>query len=124
MGNCNTVEYWNKVWSKWRKEDDPRNLLAQSVNASLQDYWDLAFEKPEHLAKYSVQRAWWYAKQNNASSVLDVGCGNGRLLYGMKCLLPDAALYGIDFSDVGINRMKKEYGIRGKAMDIFDLDSL
>ncbi|MBI4136939.1 class I SAM-dependent methyltransferase, partial [Candidatus Roizmanbacteria bacterium] len=99
-------------------------LLAQSVNSSLLDYWDNAFKDPEHLVKYSVQRAWWYAKQNNVSSVLDVGCGNGRLLYGMKCLLPDAALYGVDFSDTGISRMKKEYGIRGRTMDIFDLDTL
>ena len=45
---------------------------------------------------------------NNKSSVLDVGCGKGFLLYEMKLLLPDLKVSGFDISNHGLECSKKE----------------
>lgn len=122
--NCNTKEYWNSVWSKWRHDDKNGYIEAVVDNTKSQEYWDEAFKNPKKKEKYSVQRAWWYAKKYDVKSVLDLGCGNGRLLYGIKRLLSDCELFGIDFSDTAIKRMKKEYDIDGAVMDVFDIRGL
>ena len=44
----------------------------------------------------------------NSSSVLDVGCGKGFLLYEMKLLLPDLKIVGFDISKHGIAKAKEE----------------
>ena len=44
----------------------------------------------------------------NSSSVLDVGCGKGFLLYEMKLLLPDLRVVGFDTSKHGIANAKEE----------------
>ena len=40
---------------------------------------------------------------NNESSVLDVGCGKGFLIYEMKLLLPGLRVTGFDISEHGLN---------------------
>ena len=45
---------------------------------------------------------------NEDSSVLDVGCGKGYLLYEIKLLLPDIHIVGFDISKYGITNSKKE----------------
>ena len=57
-----------------------------------------------------------------SSSVLDVGCGKGFLLYEMKQLLPDLKIAGFDISKHGLSQSKEE--IRGnlfhhKAQDTY-----
>ena len=42
------------------------------------------------------------------SSVLDVGCGKGFLLYEMKQLLPDLQVTGFDISEHGLSQSKQE----------------
>jgi SAM-dependent methyltransferase len=42
------------------------------------------------------------------SKVLDIGCGKGYLIYEMKLLIPDLNVNGIDFSDYGLENVKKE----------------
>jgi ubiquinone/menaquinone biosynthesis C-methylase UbiE len=44
----------------------------------------------------------------NESSVLDVGCGKGYLLYEMKLLLPNLRISGFDISNHGIATAKQE----------------
>ena len=44
----------------------------------------------------------------NDSSVLDVGCGKGFLLYEMKLLLPDLKVAGFDISKHGLENAKEE----------------
>lgn len=122
--NCNTVEYWNGIWKKYRHDDKPSYIAAVSRNVCDRGYWDESFKNPQKHVKYSVYRSYHFAKQLQAQSILDVGCGNGRLLYGMKTVLPNADLFGIDFSDVGIARMQKEYGISGSVMDVYELSKL
>ena len=44
----------------------------------------------------------------NDSSVLDVGCGKGFLLYEMKLLLPGLKVAGFDISKHGLGNAKEE----------------
>ena len=43
-----------------------------------------------------------------SSSVLDVGCGKGFLLYEMKQILPDLKIAGFDISKHGLSQSKQE----------------
>ena len=45
---------------------------------------------------------------SNDSSVLDIGCGKGFLLYEMKLLLPNLRISGFDISNHGISTAKQE----------------
>ena len=45
---------------------------------------------------------------SNESSVLDIGCGKGYLLYEMKLLLPNLRISGFDISNHGISTAKQE----------------
>ena len=47
-------------------------------------------------------------KLKDNSSVLDVGCGKGFLLYEMKKILPGLTISGFDVSRYGIKNSKKE----------------
>lgn len=90
MGDrANTKEYWDKMWALSKRR----------------------------VEKYCMQRAWEYIHLSGARSVLDLGCGNGRLLFGVK----DLKCFGIDISETAIKRMKKEYGIDGAVLDIYDM---
>lgn len=44
-------------------------------------------------------------KLSNASSVLDIGCGKGYLLFEIQRLLPEIKLTGIDFSEYAIKNI-------------------
>ena len=118
----NDEKYWNDVWKTWRHADKPAWLKAVADRANTTEYLDGLWNRPSRkVEKYSMQWAWWRIKEFGAKSVLDVGCGNGRLLYGVK---DTCEVFGIDISPVAIERMKKEYGIDGLAMDIYDMDKL
>jgi SAM-dependent methyltransferase len=47
-------------------------------------------------------------KLTNSSSILDVGCGKGFLLYEIKKILPKIILKGFDISNHGISESKEE----------------
>jgi SAM-dependent methyltransferase len=68
-----------------------------------------------------MQRAIWHIQQSGARSVLELGCGNGKLLYFVK---DTCDTFGIDISPQAIERMKKEYGLEGMALDVYDLDKI
>ena len=50
---------------------------------------------------------------SNGSSILDLGCGKGFLLYEMKKILKDLKVYGLDISKYAINskKIKKKHKI-------------
>jgi FkbM family methyltransferase len=87
---ANTPEYWNNMWSR----------------------------KKRRVEKYCMQRALQKIRDSGAQSVLDVGCGNGKLLFMVK----DLDCFGIDISDVAIKRMNDFYEVPGEAMDIYEMD--
>ena len=45
---------------------------------------------------------------NNDSSILDVGCGKGFMIYDFLKLLPALKIKGIDISDYAIKNSKPE----------------
>lgn len=47
---------------------------------------------------------------DNSSSVLDVGCGKGFLLYEIQKLIPGSTLMGLDVSNHGINEARERFG--------------
>ena len=49
-----------------------------------------------------------YYQLDNNSSILDVGCGKGFLLYDFTKVVPDLELQGIDISEYAIANAKEE----------------
>ena len=49
-----------------------------------------------------------YWKLNSKSSILDVGCAKGFMLYDFSKLVPGINLRGIDISEYAINNSKQE----------------
>ena len=49
----------------------------------------------------------FYNLKNN-SSILDIGCGKGFLLFEIKKILPGISIKGIDISKYSINNAKEE----------------
>ena len=61
-------------------------------------------EDGQKVAKKMIKKY----RLNNNSSVLDVGCGKGFLLFEMKNILPGLRVSGFDVSRHGIKNSKKE----------------
>ena len=79
------------------------------------DYWDGKRSFGYGGYKYIPGRWTQVAKKlikkyklNNDSSVLDVGCGKGFLLFEMKKILPGLKVSGFDISKHGLKNSKKE----------------
>ncbi len=56
------------------------------------------------------------------SSVLDIGCGKGYLLYELQCLMPGISLTGFDISEYALRDMHPEltgYFFKHRAQDIY-----
>ncbi len=47
---------------------------------------------------------------NSESSVLDIGCGKGFLLYDLQNMIPGIKVAGIDISEYAINKAMDKYG--------------
>lgn len=59
---------------------------------------------------------------DSQSSILDVGCGKGYLLYEIQRLLPKAKLVGFDVSDYGLNAKHPDFSgalLKHRAQDPF-----
>jgi ubiquinone/menaquinone biosynthesis C-methylase UbiE len=78
------------------------------------DYWD--GDRKYGYGGYSYDGRWSVVAESmikkygltDTSSILDVGCGKGFLLYELKKLLPGAKVKGIDISTYGIENSKEE----------------
>jgi SAM-dependent methyltransferase len=60
------------------------------------------------------------------SSVLDVGCGKGFLLYEMKQILPDLQIAGFDISKHGLSQSREEIRdtlFHHKAQDLYPYEN-
>lgn len=86
------------------------------------EHWDAYWAKSKsRVERYAMQRAVQEIEKVKASSVLDVGCGNGKLLASVKS---DCRKYGIDISHVAIENMFIRYEISGETMSAYDIGKL
>lgn len=89
------------------------------------EYWDMLWKSPKrHVERYSMQWVLWRIMEFEPKSVLDIGCGNGLLLFRIKQLLPACEVFGVDLSETAIARMRNQYGLEGQVMDAYDVDQL
>jgi ubiquinone/menaquinone biosynthesis C-methylase UbiE len=78
------------------------------------DYWDgdrkYGYGGYRYDGRWSVVAEAMIKKYGltDTSSILDVGCGKGFLLYELKKLLPGAKVRGVDISAYGIENSKEE----------------
>ena len=97
-----------------RMNDDKINCMLKAKEYEF-DYWDGNRRYGYGGYKFLPGR-WKPVAQSliknynltNKSSVLDVGCGKGFLLYELKLLLPDIKIKGFDISKHGLDESKKE----------------
>jgi len=109
-----------------RMIDDKVNCMLKAKQYEY-DYWDGDRRYGYGGYKYIPGRWKPVAEQlinnynlNDESSILDIGCGKGHLLYELKLLLPGLKINGFDISDHGISNVKEEikkYIFKHKAQD-------
>ncbi len=106
-------------------ERTKRNYIDRMINDKVycmkiskkydQEYWDGDRKYgyggykyiPGYFKKLAEKLINTYALKNG-SSILDLGCGKGFLLYEMKKILKDLKVYGLDISKYAIKNSKKE----------------
>lgn len=87
-----------------------------------QEHWDAYWSRSKsRVETYSMREAVYWINHKQPKSILDVGCGDGRLLAQIK--YPCRKL-GIDLSLAAINRMWKRYQIEGRQLLANDIDKL
>ena len=94
---------------------DDKVLCMKKAKEYEADYWDgdrrFGYGGYKYLAgrwKPVAQALIKNYNLSNESSVLDIGCGKGYLLYEMKLLLPNLRISGFDISNHGIATAKQE----------------
>ena len=97
-----------------RMVDDKVNCMIKAKEYEF-DYWD--GNRRYGYGGYKYMPGRWKSvaealiknyNLTNDSSVLDVGCGKGFLLYEMKLLLPNLKISGFDISKHGLKHAKEE----------------
>lgn len=114
-----------------RMLDDKVNCMLKAKQYEF-DYWDGDRRYGYGGYKYIPGRWKSVAEQlikhynlSNGSSLLDIGCGKGHLLYELKILLPGLKIKGFDISNHGISNSKEEikkYIIKHKAQDPYPFE--
>ncbi len=112
LGDAYNTKKDSKVYQA--RSEDRANLASVSKEYGY-EYWD--GDRKYGYGGYHYIEGYWTetAKQiiehyhlNNDSSVLDIGCGKGYLLYEIKKLLPQIKVAGLDISDYAIADSKEE----------------
>lgn len=108
--------------------DFPKYRAAELAKKWDYDYWD--GDRRICYGGYSYKPGYWTPIANlliqeygltSSSSVLDIGCGKGYLLYELTQLLPGIHVSGLDISDYAIHHghpeIKKSL-VHGSAIDL------
>jgi ubiquinone/menaquinone biosynthesis C-methylase UbiE len=115
-----------------RMVDDKANCMIIAKQYE-KDYWD--GDRRYGYGGYSYMPGRWKPVaealiQNysltNESSVLDVGCGKGYLLFELKLLLPGLRVAGLDISEHGLADAQKEIKdslIKHRAQDNYPFEN-
>lgn len=108
--------------------DFPKYKAAELAKKWDYDYWD--GDRRICYGGYSYKPGYWTPIANlliqeygltSSSSVLDIGCGKGFLLYELTQLLPGIHVAGIDISEYAIHQSHPEVKIylkHGSATDL------
>lgn len=102
--NYNTTAYWGKVWSTIRGKDNLETLKKMAKRSI-----DYDIDGKDDMS--SMYRIWYYAHKLKPTSILDMGSGNGRTLYGIKQILPHCRLFGYDISKEGVRQAREHFGV-------------
>lgn len=84
------------------------------TNINTKEYWDKRWSEEPMLSR-KVENAVCKLVTEKCS-VLDIGCGSGRILRSLKKDL-DCSVYGIDISSVAINQLRSR-GIPGACFNV------
>ena len=108
--------------------DFPKHKAAELAKKWDYDYWD--GDRRICYGGYSYKPGYWTPIANlliqeygltSSSSVLDIGCGKGFLLYELTQLLPGIHVAGIDISEYAIHQSHPEVKIHLKHGSATDL---
>ena len=115
-----------------RMVDDKANCMIIAKQYE-KDYWD--GDRRYGYGGYSYMPGRWKPvaealiqnyRLTNESSVLDVGCGKGYLLFEIKLLLPGILVAGLDISEHGLADAPKEIKdslIKHRAQDNYPFEN-
>ncbi len=95
--NNNKVQCMNEARKFEKNFWDGDRKFGYGGYKYIEGYWRLAAKKIIKIFKL-----------NNSSSILDVGCGKGYLLFELKKILPEIRIVGIDVSKYAIKYSKEE----------------
>ena len=90
--------------------------MVENINS--QSYWDKRWSKSPMVSRKLEKVI--CAMVEPETSVLDIGCGSGRVLRGLK-KDKQCKVFGIDISQVAINTLRR-YGISGLAINVEDFN--
>lgn len=86
-------------------------------NLNTREYWDARWSTGGTLSR-QCETAIMKLVPEDGLSVLDIGCGSGRILRGLR-KDRKAKVFGMDISQVAINSLKR-HGISGLVVDAED----
>jgi 2-polyprenyl-3-methyl-5-hydroxy-6-metoxy-1,4-benzoquinol methylase len=91
------------------------------TNVNTREYWDGEWARNvKKFPRYTMNRISGLIPMG--SSVIDIGCGNGKFLRKVLAEREPTELFGIDISEVAIRKVK-DSGLDGLVMNAENLDS-
>jgi 2-polyprenyl-3-methyl-5-hydroxy-6-metoxy-1,4-benzoquinol methylase len=98
------------------------NASLPNVAASYDQVWntwgELDYESPAAFHRRRLVLALVREHARSAGQVLEVGCGQGRLLKKLELELPAAVIHGADVSSVSLRKSRE----LGSGAELFELD--
>lgn len=88
-------------------------MQKPSHDMSIDAYLNSSYEKFKEYERYQFLIEHMKSAMESASSLLDIGCAKGELLYLLRQIYPNVAYAGIDYSQKLVNLAKEEQSLEG-----------
>lgn len=102
-------------------------LQYQKIKASTKYNMDTEFNENFYADQYMIQMKNYLPEPKNVKNIIDIGCGQGRLIFKLAEIYVNANITGIDISENAINyaaeisKMNKQINyINGNYADVLD----